>query len=83
MVADHHHLRHHSLVLEYVEAHAVKVADAGVIAHAMYFLIQFFLYHLLVTELQASLAVYQAVLGADEVQEVPEVVDLVTFGGDG
>ena len=30
MVADHHHLRHYSWVLEYVEAHAVKVADAGV-----------------------------------------------------
>ena len=30
VVADHHHLRHYSLVLEYAEAHAVKVADAGV-----------------------------------------------------
>ena len=42
MVADHHHLRHHSLALEYVEAQAVKVADADVIAHARCFLFQLF-----------------------------------------
>ena len=34
VVADHHHLRHHSWELEQVEARAVKVAD--VFAHAMY-----------------------------------------------
>ena len=58
----------------------VKVADAGVIAHALYILSQLFLCHLLVMVLQASMAVYQAdlaVLKADEVQEAPEVVDLV------
>ena len=55
-------------------------ADAGVLAHALYILFQLFLCHLLVMELEASLAVYQAnlaVLEADEVQEAPEVVDLV------
>ena len=41
-----------------VKAQAVKVADAGVIAHAMCFLFQLFLYHLLVMELEAILAVY-------------------------
>ena len=58
----------------------MKVADAGIIAHAMYFLFQLFLNHVLVMELVAILAVYQvdlAVLQADEVQEAPEVVDLV------
>ena len=80
MVADHHHLRHHSLALEYVEAQAVKVADADVIAHARCSCFNFFLNHLLVMELDVILAVYQAdlaVLDADEVQEAPEVVDLV------
>ena len=54
----------------------MKVADA--IAHAMYFFFQHYLYHLLVMELEAMLVVIQAdlaVLEADEVQEVPEVVD--------
>ena len=58
----------------------MRVADAGVIAHARYFLFPLFLYHLVVMELKAILAVYQAnlaVLEADEVQEAPEVVDLV------
>ena len=58
----------------------MKVADAAVISHAMYFQFQLFLYHLLVMELVAILVVYQAVLAvlkADEVQEPPEVVDLV------
>ena len=58
----------------------MKVADAGIIAHAMYFRFQLFLYHLMVMELVAILPVYQvdlAVLEADEVQEAPEVVDLV------
>ena len=58
----------------------MKVADAGVIAHAMRFLFQLFLYHLLVIDMEAIMAVYQAdlaVLEADEVQEAPEVVDLV------
>ena len=58
----------------------MKVADAGVIAHATRFLFQLFLYHLLVMELDAILAVYQAdlaVLEADEILEVPEVVVLV------
>ena len=44
------------------------------------FLFQLFLYHLLVMELEAILAVYQAdlaVLKADEVQDAPEAVDLV------
>ena len=80
MVADHHHLHHLSFVLEYFEAQAVKVADAGVLAHALYILFQLFLNHLLVMELEAILTVYQAdlaVLEADEVQEAPEVVDLV------
>ena len=57
----------------------MKVADSGVIAHAMYFLFQLFLYHLLVMELEAILAENQAdsaILEADEVQEAPEVVDL-------
>ena len=58
----------------------MKVADAGVIAHARYFLCPFFLYYLMVMELEAILAVYQAnltVLEADEVQEAPEVLDFV------
>ena len=58
----------------------MKVADAGVIAHAMYVLFQLFLYHLLVMDLEAILAVYQAnlaVLEAEEVPEASEVVDLV------
>ena len=86
------------MVLELVEARAVNVADADVIAHARYFQFQLFLYHLLVMELEAILAENLAnlpVLGADEIQEAPEVVDLVeqkgtsgsskkvTFGGDG
>ena len=52
----------------------MKVADADVIAHARYFMFQLFLHHLLLMELEASLAVYQAdlaVLEADEVQEAP------------
>ena len=58
----------------------MQVSDASVIAHAMYFLFQLFLYHLQVMELEDILAVYQdnlAVLEADEEQEAPEVVDLV------
>ena len=48
------------------------------------FLFELFLYHLLVMELEAILAVYQAnkeVLEADEVQEAPEVVDIVDQKG--
>ena len=78
MADHHHHLRHHTLVSEYVEARAVKVTDAT--GNAKYFLFHLLLYHLLVMELEATLAVYQenlAVLEAVEVQEAPEVVDLV------
>ena len=53
----------------------MKVADAGAIANAMYFLFQLFLYHLLVMELEAILAVYQANLAVLEVQEVVDLVD--------
>ena len=56
----------------------MKVADAGVIAHARHFLFQLFLYHQQVMVLEALLVVGQAdlaVLEADEVQETPEVVD--------
>ena len=58
----------------------MKVADTRVFGHARFFLFQLFLYHLLVMELEAILAVYQAdlaVLEDDKVQEAPEVVDLV------
>ena len=83
-MADHHHFRHHSSVLESVESRAVKVADAGVVAHAMYFLFPLFLHHMYVMELVAILAVYQvdlAVLETLEVQEVLEVVDFVDQRG--
>ena len=56
----------------------MKVLDG--IAHAMYFLFQHSLYVQQVMELEAILAVYLAdlaVLEADEMQEVPEDVDLV------
>ena len=79
-MADHHHFRHHSSVLESVEAQTVKVADGGVIARAMYFLSPLFLHHMYVMELVAILAAYQvdlAVLETDEVQEVLELVDFV------
>ena len=62
-LVDHHHLRHHSLVLEYVEAQAVS--------------------HQLVMDVEATLTVYKADLAyleADEIQEAPEVVDLVAKG---
>ena len=55
VVADLHHLRHYSFVLEKVEAQSVKVADAGVIARARYFLFQLFLFYLLVMELETIL----------------------------
>ena len=80
VVADHHHLRHHSWVLELIETQAVKVADASVIAHARYFLFQISVPPAGDGALEAILAVYQAnlaVLEADEVLEAPEVVDLV------
>ena len=53
----------------------MKVADA--IAHAMYFLCPFFLYHQQVMELEAILVVGTENLEAHEVQEVQEVVDSV------
>ena len=71
----------------------MKFAD--VFVHAIYFLFQLFIYHLLVMELEAILAVFQANLETDEVQGAPEVVDTcvpkgtsgsskeLTFGGDG
>ena len=62
VVADHNHLCHHSLVLEQVEAHAVKVADAGAIAHARYFLFSTLSPPIAVMELEAILPLYQAVL---------------------
>ena len=71
MVADHHHLRHHSLDLELVEAREVKVADA--IAHAMYFEFPLFLNHQQVMELEATLVVVQVVVAVQEVHKVPEV----------
>ena len=58
----------------------MKVADAAVISHAMYFQFQLFLYHQLAMKLEAILEVCQAVLAVlkpDEVQEAPEVVDLM------
>ena len=76
----------------------MKVADAGVIAHAMYVLFQLFLYHLLVMDLEAILAVYQAnvaVLEADGgsggtggcrpcgPKGISGSSKKVTFGGDG
>ena len=53
----------------------MKVADA--IAHEIWFLFPLSLYHQQVMELEAILVASQANLAAHEVQDVPEVVDLV------
>ena len=57
----------------------MKVADA--IAHAICFLFPLFLFHQQEVDLEAILVVHQENLAAREVQEVPEVVDLVDQRG--